>query len=155
MKKIIALTAVLLLAFNSFCFAAVSSSGSRSSTPRSSTSTTSPAVRQTSPATPNSQYKPSAPAGSYSDKAPAAAQNKPGTTPANNPSSSGGFWRSAGMFGGGMLMGGLLSHMLGFGQMGAMSSIFGLLFNILILAAVIMGIRYLWIRFRNRDKRNM
>lgn len=155
MKKIIAFTAVLLLVFSSFCFAAVSSSGSKSSAPRSSTSTTSPAVRQTSPATSDSQYKPSAPSGSYSDKAPSTAQTKPGTTPANNSSGSGGFWRNAGLFGGGMLMGGFLSHMLGFGQMGAMSSIFGLLFNILILAAVVIGIRYVWSRFRGRDKRNM
>lgn len=150
MKKILALVLVLVFAFSSVSFAAVSSSRTRSSSPSIGSSTTKSAPsQQTSPSTQGSTYTPSASANTYSDKAPAS-QAKPGVqTPQQN---NGGFWRNAGMFGGGMLLGSMLSSMFGFGNMGAMSSIFGMLFNIIILAAIVMGIRYLWNRFRNNRK---
>lgn len=150
MKKILALVLVLVFAFSSVSFAAVSSSRTRSSSPSISTPSTpkSAPSQQTSPSTQGSTYTPSASANSYSDKAPAS-QVKPGVqTPQQQ--NNGGFWRNAGMFGGGMLLGSMLSSMFGFGHMGAMSSIFGMIFNIIILAGIFMGIRYLWSRFRNK-----
>lgn len=150
-----------MLILSSVSFAAVSSSGSRSSS-RPSTSSSMPSVgnstRQAapSPSSPGTNYKPSAPSNSYSDKAPSS-QVKPGAQ-ANTQQpqqSSGGFWRNAGLFGGGMLLGSLLSHAFGFNPMSGMASMFGILFNVLILAAVIMGIRYLWNKFRSSDRRNM
>lgn len=156
MKKIIIFTMVFVLAFGSVSFAAISS-GSKSSAPRTSTSSSMPSsspTKQAAPSTSDTGYKPSAPANSYSDKAPAS-QVKPGTQ-VNQQQNTGGFWRSAGMFGGGMLMGSMLSSLFGFGSMGAMSSIFGMIFNILIIAGVVMGIRYLWNKFRgNNNRRDM
>ncbi len=160
MKKILVFTLSLMLILSSVSFAAVSSSGSKSSS-RPSTSTSLPSggssTRQAAPSSPGSTYKPSAPSSSYSDKAPSS-QVKQGTqTNTQQPQqSSGGFWRNAGLFGGGMLLGSMLGHAFGFSPLSGMSSIFGVLFNILILAAIIMGIRYLWNKFRsNNDRRNM
>lgn len=157
MKKILVFTLVFVLAFGSVSFAAVGSSRSKSSAPRPSTSSSMPSsstTKQAAPSTTDSGYKSSAPANSYSDKAPSS-QVKSGA-PSTQQQTSGGFWRSAGMFGGGMLMGSMLSSLFGFGSMGAMSSIFGMIFNILIVAGIVMGIRYLWNRFRsNNNKRDM
>lgn len=156
MKKILAFTLIFVLAFGSVSFAAVGSSRTKSSTSRPSTSTSMPSSNTTKQAAPDTGYKPSAPANSYSDKAPSS-QVKPGT-PNSQQQTTGGFWRNAGMFGGGMLMGSMLSSMFGFGSMGAMSSIFGVIFNILILAGIIMGIRFLWNKFRannNNNRRDM
>jgi len=154
MKKILAFTLIFVLAFGSVSFAAVGSSRTKSSTSRPSTSTSIPSSNTTKQAAPDTGYKPSAPANSYSDKAPSS-QVKPGT-PNSQQQTTGGFWRNAGMFGGGMLMGSMLSSMFGFGSMGAMSSIFGVIFNILILAGIIMGIRFLWNKFRaNNNRRDM
>ncbi|MCX7779569.1 MAG: hypothetical protein N2491_01485 [Negativicutes bacterium] len=151
MKKIVALTLVLLLAFSSVSFAAVSSS--KSSSPRPSSGTTvKPSTPQAAPGTTGSGYKPSAPASSYSEKAPAT-QVKPGTgqVPPSQQPSTGGFWRNAGLFGSGMLLGGLLGNMFGFGHMGFMASLLGVLINILFLAAIIAAIRWVWLKFKNRD----
>jgi uncharacterized membrane protein len=157
MKKVMALTVAFMLLFSSFCLAAVSSSKSRpASRPSTSTSSSVNTAPQTKQAAPSdaSGYKPTAPANSYSDKAPSS-QAKPGTQTNQSPSNSGGFWRSAGMFGAGMLAGSFLSNMFGFGNMGAMSSIFGVLINILLIMAVIMAVRFIWNKLRGRDKRNM
>jgi uncharacterized membrane protein len=156
MKKIIVLTMAFMLLFSSFCLAAVSSSKSSSRpSSRPSTSTVSPSLPQTKQAAPSdaSGYKPSAPAGSYGDKAPSS-QSKPSVQQPGQ-SNSGGFWRSAGTFGAGMLAGSLLSNLFGFGQMGAMSTIFGIIINILLIMAVIMAIRFIWNKWRGHDKRNM
>ena len=155
MKKVIALAVAFMLLFSSLCLAAVSSSKTRApSRPSTSTSINSaPQTRQAAPSA-SSDYKPSAPANSYSDKAPAG-QTKTGVQPNQQQSSSGGFWRSAGMFGAGMLAGSFLGNMFGFGQMGAMSSILGVLINILLILAVIMAVRFIWNKLRGHDRRNM
>lgn len=151
MKKIITLMLVFVFAFSSVSFAAVSSSRKSSSPSMGSSTTKSVQSQQAAPSTQGSNYKPSAPGSSYGDKAPAS-QAKPGMQQTPQQQNSGGFLRNLGMFGGGMLMGSMLSSMLGFGNMGGMASIFGILFNIIVLAAVFMGIRYLWNRFRNNRK---
>lgn len=63
--------------------------------------------------------------------------------------------RNIGMFGGGMLVGGMLSSMLGFGSGmngGMAASIFGLLFNVLMLGALFMGGRFLWNKYKASKK---
>ena len=147
MRKVVALTLILLLAFSSVSFAAVSSS--KSSSPKPSSGST---YKSTSPqASPDSGYKPTAPSNSYSNQAPAA-QTKPGVSQPVQQPSQGGFLRNMGLFGGGMLLGGLMSSMFGFGNMGFMASLFGMLFNVLFLAAIFMAGRWVWNYFRNKDK---
>lgn len=150
MKKILALALIFVFAFSSVSFAAVG--GSRKSFSKPSVGSSMPKGAPSQQAAPSgSNYKPTAPSNSYSDKAPAG-QAKPGMQQAAQQQTSGGFMRSAGMFAGGMLMGSMLSSMLGFGAMDGMASIFGMIFNVIILAAIFMGIRYLWTRFRNNKK---
>lgn len=151
-RKILACTVVLLVAFSSVSFAAVSSSKSKSfSAPRPSTGSTT--VKPSSPQTaPDSGYKPSAPSSSYSDKAPAS-QNKPGVSqPVPQQPQSGGFWRNAGIFGSGMLLGGMLGHMFGFGNSGFFASLMGMIINVLFLLALIAAGRWVWNYFKNKDR---
>jgi predicted lipid-binding transport protein (Tim44 family) len=141
MKKLLLLTFVFVFAFNAVGFAAIGGSKPRMSSPSR------PSTTQTTPST-GSSYKPSAPASSYTEKAPAAKAAAPQTTqPA-----TGGFMRNFGMFGGGMLLGGLLGNMFGFGHTGMFANMLGVLFNILLLAAVFMAGRYIWDKMRNRDR---
>ena len=157
MRKIIILTLTLVLLISTVCFAAVSSSGSRSSSSGSKSSFSAPSgsssVKSTSPSNTNGTYKPSAPANSFGDKAPA--QQTPGVQPNQTQSSTGGFWRNASMFGGGFLAGSLLGNMFGFGihmGMGGMSSLFGLLINILLIGGIVLLGRNLWDKYQNKDK---
>ena len=156
MKRVIALTVMLIMLVSTVCFAAVSSSGSRSSSSSSSKSSTS-TPSSSSKAAPSSSgnYKPSAPASSYSDKAPA---KKPASNVQQNtqPQSTGSsFWRNASLFGGGMLAGSMLGSLFGFGNnmnMGGGSSLFGMLLNLLIIGGMVMGIRYLWNKYKNKNQ---
>lgn len=156
MKKIMALTLMLMMLVSTVCFAAVSSSGSKSSSSSSSKSSTSaPASTSKTAPTGTDTYKPSAPASSYSDKAPAK-QPAPGVQQ-NSPSQSTGssFWRNASLFGGGMLAGSMLGNLFGYGNnmgMGGGSSLFGMLLNLLIIGGVIMGIRFLWDKYKNKNR---
>jgi hypothetical protein len=147
-QKILALTLVLVLAFGSVALAAKSSSKSFSPSRPSTGSTVKPTTPQ---AAPDTGYKPTAPSSSYSNTAPAA-QTKPGAAQPAPQQQQNSFWRSAGMFGGGMLMGSMLGSMFGFGNSGFMASLFGMLFNVLILAAIFMAGRWLWNRFKDKDK---
>lgn len=154
MKRIIALTLMLIMLASTVCFAAVSSSGSKSSSSSGSKSSTSApsSSSKTAPAS-SGEYKPSAPASSFSDKAPAK-QLAPGVqsnTPAQSSGSS--FWRNASLFGGGMLAGSMLGNLFGSGyNMGGGSSLFGMLFNLLLIGGVVMGIRYLWDKYKNKNR---
>ena len=142
MKKLLVLTFLLLFAFQGMGLAAKSSSSSRStSTPKMST------TQKAS----DSGYKPSAPANSYNQKAPENKSTTPATVqqPNNN---SGGFMRGLGLFGGGMLLGSMLGGSFGFGSNGGFATIIGMLFNILFIAAVIMAVRFLWDKFKNRKQ---
>lgn len=145
MKKLMLLTFVFVFAFHAVSFAAVGGSKVRTAPSRPSTTQSAPA--------PSSNYKPSAPASSYTEKAPAAKSANPQTT-AQQPA-SGGFMRNFGMFGGGMLLGGLLGSMFGFGHTGMFANMMGILFNIMLIAAIVMAGRYIWDKMRsnNRDRR--
>ncbi|MDD4601897.1 hypothetical protein SDC9_04001 [bioreactor metagenome] len=152
MKKVLALVLIFVFAFSSVSFAAKGGSRMRSTSPSINSSMPRSAPSQAAPSTQGSNYKPSAPGSSYGDKAPAS-QTKPGMQQNAQQQTSGGFMRSAGLFGGGLLMGSMLGSMFGFGNMGGMlGSIMGILFDVIILAAVFMGARYLWTRFRNNKK---
>ncbi|MGI6092741.1 MAG: hypothetical protein GX348_03900 [Veillonellaceae bacterium] len=152
MKKILALALIFVFAFTSVSFAAIGGSRKSFSKPRPSIGSSIPKGAPSQKAAPSgSNYKPSAPSSSYSNKAPAS-QAKPGTQQAAQQQASGGFMRGAGMFAGGMLMGSMLSSMLGFGAMEGFATILGMIFNVIILAAIFMGIRYLWTKLRNNKK---
>ncbi|MDF2501880.1 MAG: hypothetical protein K0Q77_2594 [Anaerosporomusa subterranea] len=144
MKKLLLLTFVFVFAVNAVGFAAVGGSKPRMSSPSR------PSTTQTAPP-PASSYKPSAPASSYTEKAPAA---KAATPQPAQQATTGGFMRNIGMLGGGMLLGGLLGNMFGFGQTGMLANLIGVLFNIMILAAVFMAGRYVWNKITNRDRRS-
>ena len=144
---------MFIFSFNAVSFAAVSGSKSKMSTPSYKPSTT-----QTSPSTTPSknsstEYKPSAPAQSYSDKAPAAAA-KPNTQTAAQQSTGSSFLRNAGLFAGGMFLGSMLGNMFGFGHSGMFADIIGMLFNVELLAGIVMAGRFLWDKFKNRDSKN-
>jgi predicted lipid-binding transport protein (Tim44 family) len=145
MKKLFLLTFMFIFAFNAVSFAAVSGSKSKVSTPSYKPSTT-----QTTPSKSNTtEYKPSAPAQSYSEKAPAAAA-KPNTQTAQQSTGSS-FLRNAGLFAGGMFLGSMLGNMFGFGHSGMFADIIGMLFNVLLLAGIVMAGRFLWDKFKSRD----
>ena len=156
MKKILALTLMLMLLVSTVCFAAVSSSGSKSSSGSRSSSSSSSSVKSATPNT-GGTYKPSAPANSIGDKAPAK-QTTPSTPPPPPQSSTSSFWRNASMIGGGFLAGSLLGNMFGgYGNNmggGLLSSIFGMLINIMLIGGVVMLGRYLWDKYKNKDKKS-
>lgn len=142
MKKIVLLAFACVFALNAVGFAAIGGSKPRMSSPRPS-----PARSAQQPA---STYKPSAPASSYTEKAPTAKTASPQMTQPT----TGGFMRNFGMFGGGMLLGGLLGNMFGFGHSGLFANMLGILFNIMLLAAIFVACRYIWDKVRNQDRRN-
>lgn len=150
MKKIITVTLMLMMLMSTVCLAAVSSSGSKSSGSKPASSSSSVSRPSTSPSSTSGSYKPTAPANSYSDKAPTK-QVTPAAQPQQPQSSTSSFWRNASLFGGGMLAGSLLGNMFGYGNMGGGASIFGMLINLLMIGAVVMGIRYVWNKYRNRN----
>ncbi|MBQ1469449.1 hypothetical protein [Schwartzia succinivorans] len=88
-----------------------------------------------------SSPKPSAPKNSTqknSTTKPAQSPAKPQTSTNRNTSGGfGGILRGIGIFAGGMMLGSLLSNLLGFGTMGGFSTILGILFNILLYGAII------------------
>ena len=150
MKKVMLLTFLCMFAFQSMIFAAASSSKG-SSAPRSS-----PGVSHPAPSSPNAApgYKPSAPANSYNEKAPAAAAKPQQPQPPQQQSTGSSFLRNLGMIGGGMLLGGMIGNMFGFGSSVMFSQIAGILVNVLLLGLIIMLVRYLWNRFQSGRTQN-
>ncbi|WP_196593272.1 hypothetical protein [Pectinatus sottacetonis] len=150
LKKIIILMVVCIFAMSSLTFAA--RGGSRLSAPRPSISRTTPSfsTQQKKPSDfRTKEYKPSQDAKSINKNAPATA--KLPLNAARSSSPWGGIMRNIGLFAGGMFLGGLLSHFLGMGSMGMFSDIMGLLFNIILICMVIMVIRMIWYKFKNRS----
>jgi len=149
LRKLLLLTLLFMFVFQSMSFAAIS--GSKGAPPAPSRPAPSaPAGVPSSPGT-TSGYKPSAPANSYSDKAPAAAKPQQ-QMPQSNGSS---FWRTAGLLGGGMLLGSMLGGMFGFGNSGMFSQIIGMLFSIIPFILIFLVGRYAWNRFQaSRQKKD-
>ena len=155
MRKIVIFT-LMFIFVSTVCFAAVSSSGSRSSSGSkpsfSAPSSGSSSSKPTSPGNSTENYKPSAPANSFGDKAPVK-QSAPNQQNTQTQSPTGGFWRNASMIGGGFLAGSLLGNMFGFGHMGeGMSGIFGMLINLLIIGGIVILVRNLWEKYKSKDK---
>jgi predicted lipid-binding transport protein (Tim44 family) len=151
-RKIIVFT-LLFVFLSTVCFAAVSSSGSRSSSGSksfSAPSSSSSPSKSAAPGNTGGTYKPSAPANSLGDKAPAK-QTTPDVQQSNPSQSTGGFWRNASMIGGGFLAGSLFGSLFG-GHMGGMSGIFSMLLNLLVIGGVVMLVRNVWDKYKNKDK---
>lgn len=155
MKKIFAILLIVAFALQGTAFAAVG--GAKSSRPAT---TSKPAVTRETPPPLNksttekqSEYKPSAPASSYQEQAPAAKSATGQTNTATTNSNTGGFLRNAGLFGGGMLLGGLLGNMFGYSSP-MLSSIGDLLSMVLIGGALFLGGRYLMNKVRNNKTTN-
>ena len=146
MKKVLLVAFVLIFALTGLAFAAKSSS-------RPASRPSAPAVKSapTTQTAPSSGYKPSAPASSYNDKAPAA---KPGVSQTTLPSTGSSWMRNVGMFAGGMMLGGLLSNMLGFGHSGMFADILGMLASILPILAIFMLGRFLWVRYKTKREKD-
>ena len=145
-RKISFFTFLLIFVLSGICSAAKSSSRpvSRPSAPITRSA-------PTTESTTTSGYKPSAPASSYTDKVPSATTQLPSQ-------STGSSWmRSAGMFAGGMMMGGLLSNMMGYGNSGLLANIMGMLISFVPIIMIFMLGRFLWNRYKKKqedDQRN-
>lgn len=97
-------------------------------------------------ARPNQEYRPSKPAGKEANPA----ANR-GTAAANPATPWGGMMRNIGLLAGGMMLGGLLSSLFGFGGSGFLADILGLLMNGLLIYAGIRLVLWLIAKFRGRD----
>lgn len=140
MKKIVLFTLLFIFSFNLVSFAAVSGSKARRATPPSKPPTT-----QSAPA--NSDYKPSTPAKNLNEKAPEAKQS---AAPAvNQQSNTGGFLRNMGMFGSGMLLGGMLSSMFGFGSTGMFAQLADMMITMLMFGGILFIGRTIWNKLKN------
>lgn len=97
---------------------------------------------------PNQEYRPSKPATGQTN--PAAAANR--STPAASAATPwGGMMRNIGLLAGGMMLGGLLSSLFGFGAGGFMADVLGLLMNGLLIYVGIRLVLWLIAKFRGRD----
>ena len=145
MKKICTFILLFMFLITSSAFAATSSSKSFAPSRPSAGSSYHPSN------SPQTNYKPSAPAKSYNEKAPQTANKQ---QPFNQ-QNSGGFWHNFGMFGSGLLVGSLFSHMFGgYGYgMGFMNPLFNILANIIFLAALFFVVRYIWRKLRGNRYR--
>lgn len=97
--------------------------------------------------------KPAAPkTNNHASAKPSTGTTRPSTTAprTNRPSGLGNVLRGIGIFAGGMMLGNLLSGMLGMNTMGGMSTIFGILFNILLYGAIIKIVMWAISRFFGR-----
>lgn len=97
-------------------------------------------------ARPNQEYRPSKPAGKEANPA----ANR-GTAAANPGTPWGSMMRNIGLLAGGMMLGGLLSSLFGFGGSGFLADILGLLMNGLLIYAAIRLVLWLIAKFRGRD----
>lgn len=149
MKKIVLFTVLFIFSCNIISFAAVSGSKARRATPPSKPPTT----QSTSAASPsNNDYKPSTPAKNLNEKAPETKQST--TQTVNQQSSTGGFLRNMGMFGSGMLLGGMLSSMFGFGSTGMFAQLADMLITMLMFAGLLFVGRTLWNKLKNNKNTN-
>lgn len=76
------------------------------------------------------------------------------TTNGNTGSRFGSMMRNIGLFAGGMFLGSMLSSLLGWGSMGFLSEILGLLMNVVIFMAIIAAVRWLWRKIRGKGNRD-
>jgi predicted lipid-binding transport protein (Tim44 family) len=149
MKKVLLVTFVLIFALNGLCFAAKSSS----SPPARSSSSSGPSTNSPASQAAPGGYKPSAPANSYNNQAPAAKPNQAAAaTQTPQPAAGSNWMRNIGMLAGGMMLGGMLSSMLGHGSTGLLADIMGIIISVIpIILLFVLG-RFLWTRYKNRQE---
>ena len=99
------------------------------------------------------KYAPSKDAKSLDKNAPASQNMGRGMTNTSQSTGWGSRLRNIGLFAGGMLLGSMLGSMFGFGGMGMMADVLGLLMNILIAAGVIWLVVWLIRRVRGGSDR--
>lgn len=71
-------------------------------------------------------------------------------TRTNQSSGWGSAMRNIGLLAGGMFLGSMLSSLFGWGNMGFMADILGVMFNIILLLVIVSLISYLWRKFRGK-----
>ncbi|BEU88367.1 hypothetical protein TAMA11512_18310 [Selenomonas sp. TAMA-11512] len=102
-------------------------------------------------------YKPSQKADQIKKDAPASNTAAPASASAAAPKASaspwGGMMRSIGLLAGGMMLGGLLTSLLGGSEF--MADVLGLLANVAIFALAFMAIRFVWSKLRGRKEENV
>ena len=124
------------------------STSNSTKTPAASSNSTKPATNESkSVSGGGKEYKPSKNAQELPNNAPSKAANA--KTNVNTGSTFGNTLRNIGLFAGGMMLGGLIGSLLGGGMFG---DILGVLFNIAIFYALYRGGRYLWDKYKGRDK---
>lgn len=80
-------------------------------------------------------------------------QSKANTNTTTQSSSRwGGIMRNVGLLAGGMFLGSMLSSLFGFGNMGFMADMLGMLFNIILLLVILSLAVRLWRKFRGRKQ---
>lgn len=79
-----------------------------------------------------------------------AAQNQARANTAQSSSRWGSAMRNIGLLAGGMFLGSMLSSLFGWGNMGFMADILGVLFNIILLLVIISLVSRLWQKFKGR-----
>lgn len=127
MKRILTLVLVTMLILSSLADAAVSKPTMRPSAPKSGT--------VLSPA------KPAAPAAGYGDKG-AGSQAKPERQEKSEAVDS--YWHHVGWLGGSMVLGIALSNMFGFGHVGFIGPLLGIIINLLMLVVLFLAVRFVW-----------
>lgn len=136
--------------------------GARISVPRTSVPAAPVAPKATTPSTNSGKsvsgtgntYAPSKDAKTLSPTAPQAKSNAnaaANTMPQQSGSRLGSIMRGIGLFAGGMLLGSLLSNMLGLGT-GFLSDMLGLLVNVAIIYIAFMVLRWIWRKIRGTGK---
>ncbi|SJZ98914.1 hypothetical protein [Megasphaera cerevisiae] len=123
--------------------------GVRMSAPASKALPTAP--QKTSPNT-NSSAKGTGTTGAQSQTGQPKTDTQAGTQAKTNQTGSawGGTMRNIGLLAGGMFLGSMLSSLFGWGNMGFMADILGVLFNVVLVMVVVSLGMSLWRKFRNR-----
>lgn len=150
-KKIIILAILAIFAMSSLTFAARGSAriSSFRSAPSFSSHQKAPSISKTR------EYKPSQDAKSISKNAPESTNMaRSNASTSTGTSRWGNTLRNIGLFGGGMFLGSMLGHMFGMGGTGFFSSMMGLLFNIVMIFAVIAVVRMIWSKLKGSSKQN-
>ena len=136
------------------------STSNSTKTPAASSNSTKPAANESkSVSGGGKEYKPSKSAKELPNNAPNAnsktSASKANTqTNANTGSAFGNTLRNIGLFAGGMMLGGLIGSIFGDLGGGFLGDVLGLLFNLAIFYALYRGGRYLWDRFKDRNKQS-
>ncbi len=147
-KKISAILLIMMLTLSNISFAA--RGGARAPSFKAPAVTAPKTTAPKSSTGTEKAYEPSKNVASLSEKNPAAKNTIDKNTTNTTSSRWGGILRNASIFAGGMFLGGLLSHLFGWG--GFMGGILGTVANIAILLLLIMLAINIWRKLTKRNK---